>query len=72
MIYYVYSYFKSLENCEEKVNVFFRDTQKITAESCGVSLRTLLDICHEVNGSVISNPISLRPILYISTEKYKL
>ena len=51
IIYDVYRYFKRLENCEEKVNVFFRETQKITAEACGVSRRTVQRICEDADKS---------------------
>lgn len=51
VIYNVYNYFKSLENCEEKVNVLFRGTQNVVAKACGVSLSTVQRICQEAQQS---------------------
>ena len=55
IIYSVYSFIKSLENCEEKVNVFFRDAQNTVANMCNISTSTLKRICDEADSSVVQN-----------------
>ena len=52
VIYDVYKYFKSLENCEERVSVFFKDTQNVVATACGVSVSTVQRVCREAEESM--------------------
>jgi len=61
VIFHVYNYFKDLANSNDEVlKKHFKQTQKITADACGVSLMTVRRVCVE-GSSTNNNPDSPQP-----------
>ena len=51
IVYNVYLFFKKLSETSELDSNFFKKTQEITAEACGISKRSIQRICSEVRKS---------------------
>ena len=64
VVYHVYSYFKELVSSKPNATVqeLFSHTQKITADACGVSYRTVQRICAEADRTAAANVMNNAPV----------
>lgn len=69
IIYSVYSFLKKLSEKEDLDANFFKKTQDVTAEACGVSIRSIQHICSEARRPIETESLETADPSFVSPRK---